>query len=32
VADRSIELFVDNLQRDRAGEPLRNLVDLEAGY
>ena len=32
VIERTVELFVDNLQRDRAGEPLRNVVDLEAGY
>jgi phosphoglycerate dehydrogenase-like enzyme len=32
VVERSVELFVDNLRRDRAGEPLRNVVDLEAGY
>jgi phosphoglycerate dehydrogenase-like enzyme len=32
VIERTVELFVDNLKRDRAGEPLRNVVDLEAGY
>jgi len=32
VIERSVDLFVDNLRRHRAGEPLRNLVDLEAGY
>jgi phosphoglycerate dehydrogenase-like enzyme len=32
VAERTVDLFVDNLRRDRAGEPLRNVVDLEAGY
>jgi phosphoglycerate dehydrogenase-like enzyme len=32
VIERTVELFIDNLRRDRAGEPLRNLVDLEAGY
>jgi phosphoglycerate dehydrogenase-like enzyme len=32
VIERSVELFVDNLRRDRSGDPLRNLVDLEAGY
>ena len=32
VADRSIELFVDNLRRFVADEPLANVVDLEAGY
>jgi phosphoglycerate dehydrogenase-like enzyme len=29
---RYVELFLDNLQRFRAGQPLRNLVDLSAGY
>lgn len=32
VIERSVDLFVENLRRHRAGEPLRNLVDLEAGY
>ncbi|MFL5756975.1 MAG: D-2-hydroxyacid dehydrogenase [Chloroflexota bacterium] len=32
VLDRSIELFCDNLRRYSAGEPLRNVVDPEAGY
>jgi len=32
VLDRSIELFLANLRRFAAGEPLENLVDLEAGY
>ena len=32
VIERSVDLFVDNLRRDRAGEPLRNVVNLEAGY
>lgn len=32
VTDRSIQLFVDNLRRFVAGEPLANIVDLEAGY
>jgi phosphoglycerate dehydrogenase-like enzyme len=32
VVERSVDLFVDNLRRHRAGEPLRNLVDLAAGY
>ena len=32
VVERSIDLFVDNLRRDRAGQPLRNVVDLQAGY
>ena len=29
---RAAILFLDNLDRYRRGEPLRNLVDLEAGY
>lgn len=32
VNERSMDLFIDNLRRYRAGEPLLNLVDLEAGY
>jgi phosphoglycerate dehydrogenase-like enzyme len=32
VLDRSIELFCDNLERFRRGEPLLNLVDPSAGY
>lgn len=32
VATRSVELFVDNLRRYLAGEPLLNVVDLRAGY
>jgi phosphoglycerate dehydrogenase-like enzyme len=32
VAERTVDLFVENLRRDRAGEPLRNVVDLAAGY
>jgi len=32
VVERSVDLFVENLRRDRSGEPLRNVVDLEAGY
>ncbi|MDQ2674326.1 MAG: D-2-hydroxyacid dehydrogenase [Chloroflexota bacterium] len=32
VIERTVELFVDNLRRDAAGEPLRNTVDLDAGY
>ncbi len=32
VAARSLELFVDNLRRFVDGEPLANLVDVEAGY
>ena len=29
---RTMELFVDNLRRFRAGEPLHGLVDIDAGY
>jgi phosphoglycerate dehydrogenase-like enzyme len=32
VVERSIDLFVANLRRFKAGEPLENVVDLEAGY
>jgi phosphoglycerate dehydrogenase-like enzyme len=32
VIERTVDLFVDNLRRDVAGEPLRNIVDLDAGY
>jgi phosphoglycerate dehydrogenase-like enzyme len=32
VVERSINLFIENLQRFAAGEPLENVVDLEAGY
>ncbi len=32
VVERTVDLFVDNLRRDRAGETLRNLVNLEVGY
>lgn len=32
VAQRSFDLFVGNLRRFVAGEPLDNLVDLDAGY
>ena len=32
VLDRSIDLFCDNLRRYRAGQPLRNVVDPDAGY
>jgi phosphoglycerate dehydrogenase-like enzyme len=32
VIERSIDLFVANLERYLAGDPLENLVDLEAGY
>jgi phosphoglycerate dehydrogenase-like enzyme len=27
-----VDLFTDNLRRFRSGEPLRNVVDLDAGY
>ncbi len=27
-----VDLFIDNVRRFRAGEPLRNVVDLAAGY
>jgi phosphoglycerate dehydrogenase-like enzyme len=32
VVERSVDLFVDNLRRFVSGQPLENLVDLEAGY
>lgn len=32
VVDRSLTLFVENLRRFAAGQPLENVVDLEAGY
>lgn len=32
VASRSLDLFVENLRRFVAGEPLENVVDLEVGY
>ena len=32
VIERTVDLFIDNLRRDRSGEPLRNVVDLDAGY
>ena len=32
VAERTVDLFVENLRAFRAGEPMRNVVDLEAGY
>jgi phosphoglycerate dehydrogenase-like enzyme len=32
VVERTVDLFVDNLRRNVAGESLRNLVDLDAGY
>ncbi|HEY3231604.1 MAG TPA: D-2-hydroxyacid dehydrogenase [Roseiflexaceae bacterium] len=30
--ERALAIFLDNLRRYRAGEPLRNVVDKEAGY
>ncbi|MFI5284459.1 MAG: D-2-hydroxyacid dehydrogenase [Candidatus Dormibacterales bacterium] len=32
LLERAAEIFLDNLDRYRRGEPLRNLVDLRAGY
>ena len=32
VAERTVDLFTDNLRAYRTGQPMRNLVDLEAGY
>jgi len=32
VKERSLNLFLDNFHRYRQGEPLRNLVDQNAGY
>ncbi|ACC84181.1 D-2-hydroxyacid dehydrogenase [Nostoc punctiforme] len=32
IKQRSIVLFIDNLKRYQAGQPLRNVVDKEAGY
>jgi phosphoglycerate dehydrogenase-like enzyme len=32
VVERSVRLFVENLERFAAGTPLENVVDLEAGY
>ena len=32
VLDRTFEVFCENLRRYRAGEPLKHVVDLEAGY
>jgi hypothetical protein len=29
---RAFGIFLDNLKRFQAGEPLRNLVDKELGY
>jgi phosphoglycerate dehydrogenase-like enzyme len=30
--ERAMDIFLDNLRRFRGGEPLRNVVDKEAGY
>ena len=30
--DRAFEVFLDNLRRYRAGQPLRNVVDKRLGY
>ena len=30
--ERELDLFLDNWARYRRGEPLRNLVDKDAGY
>ncbi|MCC6178736.1 MAG: D-2-hydroxyacid dehydrogenase [Chloroflexi bacterium] len=32
TARRSVEIFIDNLKRYVAGEPLHNVVDKQAGY
>jgi len=32
VTERGLNLFIDNLRHYLAGEPLENVVDLEAGY
>jgi len=32
VRERTLALFLDNLRRWKAGEPLQNVVDLKAGY
>jgi len=32
VVERTVELFVDNLRAFRVGEPMRNVVDVAAGY
>jgi phosphoglycerate dehydrogenase-like enzyme len=32
IADRMINLFLDNLRRYQTGQPLRNVVDKTAGY
>ena len=30
--ERAMEIFLDNLERYQAGEPLRNVVDKKIGY
>ena len=30
--EKDIEVFVDNLTRDRAGQPLQSLIDKRKGY
>src|SRR5205823_10007344 len=32
VRERSVALFQENLRRYKSGEPLLNVVDLDAGY
>ncbi len=32
VAERTVDLFIDNLRAFRAGETMHNVVDLDAGY
>ena len=32
TAQRSVDIFIDNLQRYISGQPLRNVVDKHAGY
>jgi phosphoglycerate dehydrogenase-like enzyme len=32
MTERAVALFLDNLNRYRSGEPLLNVVDLDAGY
>jgi phosphoglycerate dehydrogenase-like enzyme len=32
TAQRSVDIFIENLQRYIAGQPLRNIVDKSAGY
>ena len=32
LMERAVALWIDNLKRFLAGEPLRNIVDLDAGY